>query len=51
VSSVDWEQGRATVEDILQRTSELVDPAVANVDHALLVFALDSPPVRHKILL
>ncbi|GAX72792.1 hypothetical protein CEUSTIGMA_g247.t1 [Chlamydomonas eustigma] len=44
VRCVDWEQGRATVEDVLQRTSELVDPAIANVDHALLVFALDSPP-------
>ena len=28
------------------RSSELVDPAIANVDHALLVFALDNPPVR-----
>lgn len=32
-------------QDVLPRHSELVDPAVANVDHALLVFALEQPPV------
>ena len=46
VGSIDWGLGRATVEDLMGRSSELVDPAIANVDHALLVFALDNPPVR-----
>lgn len=32
-------------EVLLPRSSELVDPAVANVDFALLVFALSHPPV------
>jgi hypothetical protein len=45
VGSVDWNHGRGTVEDVLERTSELADPAIANVDHALLVFALANPPV------
>ena len=49
VGSVDWAQGRGTVEDVLRRTSELEDPAIANVDHALLVFALDCPPVGPPI--
>ena len=46
MGSIDWGLGRATVEDLMGRSSELVDPAIANVDHALLVFALDNPPVR-----
>ena len=49
LGSVDWERGRATVEDVLIRHSELVDPSIANVDHALLVFALADPPVWEKI--
>jgi hypothetical protein len=32
-------------EVLLPRTSELTDPAVANVDFALLCFALANPPV------
>jgi len=32
-------------EVLLPRTNELVDPSVANVDFALLVFALTQPPV------
>lgn len=42
---IDWRQGRAIVEDVLPRRSELQDPAVANVDHLLLLFALDRPAV------
>lgn len=49
LGSVDWERGRATVEDVLIRHSELVDPSIANVDHALLVFALADPPVWTRI--
>ena len=45
LGAVDWDRGRATVEDVLSRHSELVDPSIANVDHALLVFALADPPV------
>lgn len=42
--------GRAMVEDVLPRFSELADPAIANVDHVLLVFALAQPPVRQNTL-
>ena len=45
VGNVDWNTSRGTVVDLLERSSEVRDPAVANVDHALLVFALNDPPV------
>ncbi|GLC41191.1 hypothetical protein PLESTM_001165100 [Pleodorina starrii] len=44
VGSIDWGQGRGVVSEVLPRSSRLVDPSVANVDHVLLVFALDQPP-------
>lgn len=34
------------VEEVLPRKSELSDPAVANVDHVVLVFAADMPPFQ-----
>lgn len=34
-----------TVDEVLPRRSELQDPAVANVDQVLLVFALERPPL------
>lgn len=33
------------VEHVFPRASQLTDPSVANVDFALLVFALANPPV------
>ncbi|KAG1680750.1 hypothetical protein FOA52_008083 [Chlamydomonas sp. UWO 241] len=44
VGCIDWKLSRGVVEDLLPRQSETVDPKVANVDHALLVFALANPP-------
>ena len=32
------------VSDVLPRRSELSDPAIANVDHIMLVFSLADPP-------
>jgi len=32
------------VTDVLPRRSELSDPAIANVDHIMLVFSLADPP-------
>ncbi len=32
-------------EEVFQRSTELTDPAVANVDHVLLLFGLTQPPV------
>ena len=40
--------GAATVDEVLPRQSELQDPAVANVDQVLLVFALQRPALDLK---
>ena len=50
VLGIDWVDQRAMVETVHARRSELVDPPVANVDHALLVFALERPPLEAKQL-
>ena len=44
--SIDWGEGRGVVDGVVPRASELVDPAVANVDHVVLLFGLTQPPVR-----
>ena len=50
VLGIDWVDRRAMVETVHTRRSSLVDPPVANVDHALLVFALERPPLEAKQL-
>ena len=45
ISSIDWAAGRGTVTAVAPRSSELVDPAIANVDHVVLLFGLTKPPV------
>ncbi|KXZ46521.1 hypothetical protein GPECTOR_43g958 [Gonium pectorale] len=44
VGSADWRHATGVVTEVLPRSSRLTDPSVANVDHVLLVFALDRPP-------
>lgn len=43
ISVLDNEKMTGNIEKILPRTSELIRPAVANVDQALVVFASASP--------
>lgn len=43
VVGIDWADGRGMVEEVLPRTSQLSEPAVANVDHVLLVFSAALP--------
>ena len=50
LTGVDWVDHRAMVHDVVPRRSSLVDPPVANVDRALLVFALERPPLEAKQL-
>ncbi len=38
----------ATVDEVLPRATELQDPAVANVDQVLLVFAMERPALDLK---
>jgi hypothetical protein len=45
VHGIDWSEGRGVVESVQQRSSELADPAIANVGHVLLLFGLTQPPV------
>ena len=50
LTGVDWVDRRAVVADPSPRRSALADPPVANVDMALLVFALERPPLEAKQL-
>lgn len=45
VTGIDWVSGRGQVDEVHERRSELLHPAVANVDHVLLAFSLHTPPV------
>lgn len=45
VHGIDWAEGRGVVESVQSRSSELADPAIANVEHVLLLFGLTQPPV------
>ncbi|MFD0680474.1 MULTISPECIES: ribosome small subunit-dependent GTPase A [unclassified Paenibacillus] len=44
------ENGEGTVDEILPRTSELVRPQVANVELAVLVFAVQEPALNLQLL-
>ena len=50
LTGVDWVDRRAVIADPSPRRSALADPPVANVDMALLVFALERPPLEAKQL-
>ncbi|RDY11853.1 Small ribosomal subunit biogenesis GTPase RsgA 1, mitochondrial, partial [Mucuna pruriens] len=43
VGSIDWVDRRGMIENVFHRTSEILDPPVANVDHLLVLFSLDQP--------
>ena len=43
VGSVDWVDRRGWIENVFQRSSEILDPPVANVDHLLVLFSLEQP--------
>lgn len=50
ISILDNEKMTGNIEKILPRTSELIRPAVANVDQALVVFASASPEPNFNLL-
>ena len=50
LTGVDWVDRRAVIADPSPRRSALADPPVANVDMALLVFALERPPLEPRQL-
>lgn len=50
ISIVDEERGEGYIQDIYPRRNELVRPRVANVDCAIVVFAIKSPAVNYRLL-
>ncbi|XP_062110654.1 small ribosomal subunit biogenesis GTPase RsgA 1, mitochondrial [Humulus lupulus] len=46
VGSIDWVDRRGMIENVFQRSSEILDPPVANVDHLLVLFSMDQPKVE-----
>ncbi|KAL2567497.1 hypothetical protein AAZV13_18G007300 [Glycine max] len=43
VGSIDWVDRRGMIENVFHRTSEILDPPVANVDQLLVLFSLEQP--------
>ncbi|KAK5837475.1 Putative ribosome biogenesis GTPase RsgA [Gossypium arboreum] len=50
VGSIDWVERRGVIENVFQRSSEIVDPPVANVDRLLVLFSMEQPPVEPFML-
>lgn len=50
ISILDEEKMLGNIDEVLPRTSELIRPAVANVDQALVVFAAASPNPNFNLL-
>ncbi|GAB2280624.1 hypothetical protein Dimus_015251 [Dionaea muscipula] len=50
VGSIDWVGRRGMIENVYQRSSESIDPPIANVDHLLVVFSMDQPKVEPYML-
>lgn len=46
VGSIDWIDHRGMIENVFQRSSEILDPPVANVDHLLVLFSMDQPKLE-----
>lgn len=46
VSSIDWVDRRGMIENVFQRSTEILDPPVANVDHLLVLFSMEQPKLE-----
>jgi ribosome biogenesis GTPase len=44
VMNIDWRDARALVSEVKPRTTEIMSPKAANVDHFALVFSIADPP-------
>lgn len=44
IINIDWRDNRGLVAEVQPRSSEIMNPKMANVDHFALVFALADPP-------
>ncbi|XWS63846.1 hypothetical protein CRYUN_Cryun06bG0136600 [Craigia yunnanensis] len=50
VGSIDWVDRRGVIENVFQRSSEILDPPVANVGHLLVLFSLEQPSIEPFML-
>ncbi|MDR0879923.1 MAG: ribosome small subunit-dependent GTPase A [Clostridioides sp.] len=50
ISILDEEEKKGIVEEIYERTTELIRPPIANVDKALIVFAIKEPSLNLSLL-
>lgn len=50
ISCLNQDEKKGNIDEILPRNSELVRPAVANIDQALIVFALTKPQPNFNLL-
>ncbi|KAK8561080.1 hypothetical protein V6N13_149734 [Hibiscus sabdariffa] len=50
VGSIDWVDRRGVIENVFQRSSEILDPPVANVDHLLVLFSMEQPTIEPFML-
>ena len=50
IQILDEEEGKGNIEKLLPRKSELIRPAVANIDQALVIFAIVKPQPNFNLL-
>ena len=50
VSILDEENKKGNIEEVLERKNELIRPAVANIDQALVIFAVKKPQPNFNLL-
>ncbi|WP_341349121.1 ribosome small subunit-dependent GTPase A [Eubacterium xylanophilum] len=50
INIVDYEKKLGNIEEILPRTNRLIRPEVANVDQAMIIFAMENPKPNFNLL-
>ena len=50
VSVLDEENKKGNLDEVLERKNELIRPAVANIDQALVIFAIKKPEPNLNLL-
>ena len=50
IAVIDEEKKKGNIENILPRSNELIRPAVANIDQALVIFAIVKPQPNFNLL-
>ena len=50
VGSIDWVDRRGMIENVFLRSSDILDPPVANVDRLLVLFSVEQPQLESFVL-